>query len=221
MVFPAKAEAAESTVGLGVTSHTQAEIAAFASSHPASLSESISYSTEPSLGGTYSAGVLSDETVNSAMNLLNQARYIAGVDSSVTHDATKANLASAASLLNYLNRNIEHDQKRPDVLSDPSYDQLYDDGKLGAKSSNLHYSSRYLNLSLNNAIINAWLADYDAPNIPLVGHRRWLLSPALTSVGFGSTVSGSVQYSAVYISHAYQSSSKDVYVAWPAQEMPV
>lgn len=221
LVFPAKAEAAESTVGLGVTSHTQAEIAAFASSHPASLEQSISYSTEPSLSGTYSAGVLSDETVNSAMNLLNQVRYIAGVGSGVTHDAASAKLASAASLLNYLNGKLDHYPTRPDVLSDSSYDQLYNDGALGAKSSNIHYSSGYLKLSINNAIINGWLADEDASNIPMVGHRRWLLSPALTSVGFGSTVSGSVEYSAVYVNHDFWGGNKDLYVAWPAQEMPV
>lgn len=211
--------ASEGSVGLGVTYHSQAEIAEFANAHPAPLDYPITYADEPSLSEPYAAGVLSDETVNSALNMLNQVRYIAGVDANVTHNAEQARLASAGSLLNFLNEKLVHEPTRPTQLADSQYNELVADGQKGAGESNIHYSG-YSNPSLNSFIINAWCADSDAYNIDRVGHRRWFLDPELKTVGFGATVQDRKEYSAAYIWHTL-SRDRDKYVAWPAQEMPV
>ncbi|MCH5249931.1 MAG: InlB B-repeat-containing protein [Lachnospiraceae bacterium] len=202
----------KNVVGLNVTYHTQEEIQDFVNNYPASLTQSVTYKDEPSLKEPYSPGVLSDKTVNSALNMLNQVRYIAGLNANVTNDEEKAEKVSAGTLLNYLNGALSHTPERPKQLTGSKYDELYDKGYEGTSKANIAMGYT----TINNAIINGWCADDDAGNIARIGHRRWLLSPALTSVGFGMTG----RYSAVYVSHNYWESSQ-TYVAWPAQEMPV
>ena len=198
---------------LNVTKHTWEEIQAFVDKNPATLSDSVTYSVEPSLKEPYAFGVLSDETQESALNMLNQVRFIAGINYDVTWDPKLSEYTSAGTLLNYLNDELTHTPVRPDVLSDSAYDDLYKIGETGALTSNLamRYSS-----NLNDAIINGWMADAStAENIKEVGHRRWFLSTLLKKVGFGVTD----KYYGAYIMHNIGSSDK--YVAWPAQEMPV
>lgn len=200
-------------VALNVEKHTQAEIQAFIDANYASMSQPVTYSVEPSLTEPYAPGVLSDETEKSALNMLNQARFIAGLNADVALDSTKSEYAAAGALLNHLNNTLSHYPDRPAVLSSSAYDDLYNKGYDGCSRSNI--ASGYANL--NQAIINGWLADDDSSNIDRVGHRRWFLSPSMTTVGFG--VAG--RYSAAYVSGSFWSGASNKYVAWPAQEMPV
>ena len=212
-LVPTAALAAEPKVeGLGVASHTVAEILAFIQQHPATLDDPVKYKTAPSLSEPYSAGVLSDETAASALNMLNQARYIAGLHADVTlHESLSAS-ASAATLLNCLNKTLSHVPSRPDVLAGAAYDQLFSTGRGGAISSNL--GSGYSNL--NTAIIKGWCADSDASNISALGHRRWVLNPAMGQTGFGFTN----KYAAMRATDT-SGSGREYNVAWPAQVMPV
>ncbi len=205
--------------GLGVEHRSQDEVQAYVNAHPALLTQEIEYQTEPSLAEPYAPGVLSEKTINSALNMLNQVRYIAGVGE-VTHNEEYAQLASKGTLLNFLNDTLSHYPDRPSVLSDSKYDDLYNQGYDAAGSSNIAYS-RGMVPSLNSDIITGWCADEDESNIDRVGHRRWFLSPALAEVGFGATLQGTLKYSATYIKHNIFSIPQDVYVAWPAQEMPI
>ncbi|MGN0295199.1 MAG: CAP domain-containing protein [Lachnospiraceae bacterium] len=198
--------------GLNVTKRTVEEIRDFASRYPASVSQKVTYKKEPSLSNPYSEGILSDETMNSALNLLNQCRYIAGLDADVTLDDDYSSQASAATLVNYLNGELSHNPKKPSVLVSNDEGLLYDRGRRGAMNSNLAagYST------LNSAIMNGWMSDSDSSNIERVGHRRWILNPEMGKVGFGATN----RYYALY---ALDESGEggQTRVAWPAQNMPV
>lgn len=200
-------------VDLNVEKHTQAEIQAFIDANYASMSQPVKYSVEPSLNGPYAPGVLSDETAESALNLLNQARYIAGLNADVTLDPVKSEYAAAGMLLNYLNNELSHTPKRPDVLADTAYDDLYNMGYTGSSSSNIGWG----HINMNQDIIHGWLADKSDSNIDRVGHRRWFLSPSMTMVGFGAAG----KYTAAYVSGSFWNGNTNKYVAWPAQEMPV
>lgn len=200
------------TRGLKVDSHTERQIKKFAAANPASLYQPITYKVAPSLSGTYSAGVLSDETAQSAVNMLNQVRYIAGLDADVKWDDTYADYASCGTLLNYLNNELSHYPTRPAVLSGSAYDELYNKGYTGSSSSNIAYGFRYL----NDAIINGWCADEDEYNIDVLGHRRWFLNLSMDTIGFGATG----LYTAAHVSQSSWRGSGN-YVAWPAQTMPV
>ena len=198
-------------VGLGVASRTPAEIQAFADAHPFD-GKAPTYRVEPSLSEPYSAGVLSDETLQSALNTLNLVRYIAGLSANVVLNERYNELCSAATLVNFLNQELSHYPSRPDVLSDAAYDELYEDGAKGASSSNLA-SGFY---SLWEAVVKGWMNDGDSSNIDRVGHRRWVLSPSMAQIGFGMTE----DYAGMY-AFGGSGSSSAYNVAWPAQYMPL
>ena len=208
-LMPTAALAEPRVEGLGVASRTIEEIRAFIAEHPATLSDPITYKTEPSLSEPYSPGVLSDETETSALNMLNQVRFIAGLHADVTLDENYSYLVSAASLLNCLNNQMSHYPSRPDVLAGAAYDKLYSDGGTGARRGNLAYGYR----NLNDTIIRGWCADDGQFE---VGHRRWILNPTMGKTGFGAAGIHSTMYA-----HDTSGKGGEYNVAWPAQMMPV
>ncbi len=200
------------TIGLNVQRRTQDEIRAFMVKHPASLQQEVTYRVQPSLQEPYSAGVLSNETLQSALNMVNQIRYIAGLDANVTLNSEYSELCSAGTLLNSLNRTLSHFPSRPAALADSKYDNLYAMGYEGCSSSNLGMG--YSNI--NTSIIDGYMADDDSSNIDRVGHRRWILNPRMGSIGFGAT-------GRWYALYAFDRTAPggQTYVAWPAQVMPI
>lgn len=169
----------------------------------------VTYAEQPNIDTSpYAAGSLSNETLNDALKVLNFVRYIAGVPSNVTLNGSYNEQAQAAALVSRLNNKLSHDPSQPAGLPN----DLYDLGHTGASRSNL--GSGYANPA--SSIVNGYLRDGDASNIDRVGHRRWVLNPPMSQVGFGYVGS----YTAMYALDRTGSSSC-TNVAWPAQNMPV
>ena len=204
-------EADEKTIGLNVTSRTKKEIMEFIKENPVDMYQPVEFRIEPSLQEPYAEGILSETTQQSALNLINQIRYIAGLDANVILDEEYSRFASGATLLNCLNNTLSHNPERPEVLKDSKYDELYALGYKGASSSNLGMGYRNLNMS----ILHGWMADANSSNIDRVGHRRWVLNPSMGKIGFGSTG----RYYAMW-SFDKSGTGEQSYVAWPAQVMP-
>lgn len=193
---------------MNVQTHTKEEIRAYINGSQSSITSATTYKVKPSVKN-YAIGQLSEETVTSALARLNQYRYIAGLDANVTSDATYAEYAQAAALINAVHGGLSHSPAKPSGMSDSTY-QLC---KKGAGSSNL--AAGYG--SLPNSI-DGWINEAG-----LLGHRRWLLYPKLGKTGFGlvnnvNSMYGS--YSAVYV---FDRSNDSDYknVAWPAQLTPL
>ena len=199
--------------GCNVSPVSQEEILDYAERNDIDLDEltrkSVSYSAQPDIDTPpYAAGSLSNETLNDALKVLNFVRYIAGVPSNVTLNSDYNEWAQAASLVSRLNNKLSHDPSQPAGLPNDPYDL----GHTGASRSNL--GSGYANPA--SSIVNGYLRDGDASNIDRVGHRRWVLNPPMSQVGFGYVGS----YTAMYALDRTGSSSC-TNVAWPAQNMPV
>ena len=164
----------------------------------------------------YSAGRLSEETLQSAVAMLNQVRYIAGLTYDVQLDRSYSEKCQAASIVNYVNRKMDHNPQKPADMEDI----LYQLGYQGAGSSNLGMS--YGNL--NEAILEGWMDDGDTSNISKVGHRRWILNPPMGKTGFGF-VEGkgsntNTSQCAMYAFDKSNSSARNVFgIAWPAQNI--
>ncbi len=203
---------------LEVAYRTQEEIRVFVRQSGAGLDDAITYAEEPGVTVPYSAGRLSDETLQSAVAMLNQVRYIAGLSYDVQLDGSYSEKCQAASIVNYVNRKIDHNPQKPADMEDILYQQGYQ----GAGSSNL--GMNYGNL--NEAILEGWMDDGDTSNISKVGHRRWILNPLMGKTGFGF-VEGkgsntSVSQCAMYALDKSNSSARNVFgIAWPAQNMPL
>ena len=73
--------------GLGVTYHSQSDIEQYMASSgitDALISGTTTMASDPVLSAPYAAGKVSDESLGQALAMLNQIRYIAGLDAGVT-----------------------------------------------------------------------------------------------------------------------------------------
>lgn len=206
---------------LNVSYRTPEDINAFLQSHPVAhdaFSESyeFSYSDAPPLSSSYEPGSLSKSDLNSALHLLENIRYIAGLPADLKLSNDYNRMAQAASLVNYSNDSISHYPEFPSNISSKT-------AKSGIKAcaeSNLAWDS-WQNTSLEHSILNVWMKDDSVSNIKALGHRRWILSPEMKRTGFGAVSGSRGTYNTMYVFDFGRKVKTNYQVAWPAQQMPV
>ena len=194
--------------GTPVTAHTKQEIRSFIKKNKVSTNAKVKYKKKPRTKSPYRAGNLSNATKKSAIKMLNNIRYIAGLNANVTLKDSYGKLAQAASLVNAANGQLSHYPARPKKMKK----SLYNQGLEGASSSNIAMGFS----SLNAALVYGWMSDSDSGNIDRVGHRRWILNPSMQQTGFGATG----LYMAMYAFDTNGSGTQSN-VCWPAQNMPL
>lgn len=206
---------------LNVSYRTPEDINAFLQSHPVAhdaFSESyeFSYSDAPRLSSSYEPGSLSKSDLNSALHLLENIRYIAGLPADLKLSNDYNRMAQAASLVNYSNDSISHYPEFPSNISSKT-------AKSGIKAcaeSNLAWDS-WQNTSLEHSILNVWMKDDSVSNIKALGHRRWILSPEMKRTNFGAVSGSRGTYNTMYVFDFGRKVKTNYQVAWPAQQMPV
>ncbi len=214
MVPGRKGAAQKEAVGVNVAYHTQDEIRDYIKNSGAGINDAVAFQENPGTEAPYALGKLSNETLDSAIRMLNQICYIAGIPYDVTLDNSYNEKAQAASLANYVNDELSHSPAQPAGMSD----EMYGLAQNGARSSNIAWGSSAL-WKLNDFIVMSWMEDGDSSNISRVGHRRWLLNPSMKKTGFGLVNGANGTYSAVYAID--RSGQAEHYgVMWPAQNMP-
>ena len=87
-------------------------------------------------------------------------------------------ISQAASLCNYINNSLSHYPSQPELMSEDLYNLALE----GASTSNIAMAT--YNLTIPDTI-KMYLDDGDSGNISRVGHRRWILYPQLSGIGFG------------------------------------
>lgn len=204
------------TQGLHIQNHSQEEIRNYVKNNGSTLDDNLAFGRIPVLDIPYDAGQLSDATQQSALNMVKQIRYIAGISDQVTVSEEYSRYAQAASLVNYLNGNISHSPQQPSGMGT----ELFQTGYEGASKSNLAMTGRNGN-SINQTIAMLLMKDGDSSNISRVGHRRWLLNPKMGKIGFGAVSGTKGTYSSVYVLDKTNAAASETGVAWPAQNMPV
>ena len=209
-----KGAAQKEASGVNVAYHTQDEIKAYVKDSGAGISDAVTFQENPVTEAPFGLGKLSNETLDSAVKMLNQIRYIAGIPYDVALDDSYNEKAQAASLANYVNDELSHTPAQPAGMPD----DMYGLAQNGAGSSNIAWGSS-ASWKLNRFIVMSWMEDGDSSNIDSVGHRRWLLNPSMKKTGFGLVNGVNGTYSAVY---AFDRSGQAEHygVMWPAQNMP-
>lgn len=142
---------------------------------------------------TCDPGDMSTEWREKALKVTNLVRWLAGLPPSVLSTSSNAALQECA-LMMTANRTLNH--------SPPSDWDCYTSAGAGAAGSS--------NLAMGAAV--GAIGDYmnDLRNYSTYGHRRWILSHGLDTVGFGSTD----RYSCMQVLHM-PGGSDPTYVAWP------
>ena len=207
--IPAMAEDADSA--MNVEYRSKQDIVNYYNEHPFVRDMETTYSEEPDVFAPYNLGAVSQECIDNVTNVVNLARYAAGLSGMVEADSELNKKAQAGALCDAAIGDLTHTPYRPRDMSD----ELYNLGKEGASSSNIAHASYNLTLP---ATIRMYLSDSDSGNRKKVGHRRWILYPALYKTGFGQVEN----YSATHVIGGQRNYSAHEYgVAWPAQNTPV
>lgn len=188
---------------------TQEEIRQKYSEMEFSVLKDVEYTKDYSTKKTYDMGDISFDDRVQALNSVNFCRYLAGLPADVTLNDSYNETTQAASLVNASNGVLTHYPSQPSEMSD----ELYKLGSNGARSSNI--ASGFSNIT--SSVIDGYVADTDSSNINRVGHRRWVLNPAMKQTGFGFVEN----YTAMYAFDRTRSESfTGDYVAWPPKNMP-
>lgn len=221
LAVPCQAES--KTTGMNVKYHSQKEIRKFLKKNSFNTGKKLAYKRKPSVKpSSYRAGELKKSSQKNGLNALNVMRYVAGIPANVKIDNTYSRKSQAAALVNAANNILSHSPSKPSKMSD----SLYALGLQGASSSNLAMRGAtpgYGAVNLGDSILS-WMEDSDAYNIDRVGHRRWILNPAMKKTGFGAvefTQGYFYTYSAMYAFDNAFGNTKYYGVAWPAQNMPM
>jgi uncharacterized protein YkwD len=157
-------------------------------------------------GGDYYQGVANRAYLEKACSYLNYIRYVAGLPSVTLDDDANVSAQYGATLL-AANNTLTHYPSKPTDMSD----DFYSKGYAATTSSNIGYASWGADLLTH---ISGCMSDSSGSNKACLGHRRWLLNPSMSLVGFGIAD----KYSLTKVFNFSSSSSASVdynFVSWP------
>jgi len=170
------------------------------------------YEQRPVLTVPYAGGKLKSEYIQDGIRAVNFVRYLAGLPDDIEPDWDLQQQQQAAALVNAVNDKLTHTPSRPPEMEE----DLFDLGYKGAGSSNLYAGDPTL---YSNVL--GYMSDSDTSNIDRVGHRRWILNPAMKKTMFGFVQLKSEQlypYASMYAFNRDRPKA-DVaydYVSWPS-----
>ena len=168
------------------------------------VTERNAFETAPSTSAPYAPGKLKDSVLGSLTSRLNMLRRLAGLDP-VACDAALCGQAQYGAVL-IASSDFSHTPAKPDDMSD----DFYNKGYAATMSSNLAMGYDLMTTP------DAFLHDTDEYNIEMLGHRRWMLNPALGKVGFGYAVSGKYEYTDVIVFDRSAAVKDYDFISWPA-----
>lgn len=165
-------------------------------------------STGVSLKPPYNAGVVHPAAALDGLNTTKMARFIAGLGTDINLNDEYSKRIQAGSLVQALNGQMTHYPTKPAGISE----DLYELGYKGTSSSNLWMINE--KSSFSYSVIDGYLTDFGASNDLALGHRRWILSPAMNEIGFGFAGG----YTGMYVvEDGYPSQFEDYdEILWPA-----
>ena len=133
------------------------------------------YDVRPVLSAPYAAGSLKSGFLQDGLNSINYARYLAGLPDDVVLDPDYTSMAQHGAVLLAVGE-FAHSQSRPKSMNP----KFYETANGATSSSNIGWGYGTL-WGFNFGCLN----DEDTGNIDRLGHRRWLLNPAMKKTGMG------------------------------------
>lgn len=169
--------------------------------------------TAPSSKAPYAEGKVSEAALQAALGRLTLIRRLAGLEP-VTLDQELTQRAQYGAVLLAAHGDLSHHPDRPEDMDEDFYRR----GLNATSSSNLYMGA---NATLPQAV-DAFMDDSDRGNLPMLGHRRWVLSPDMGKTGLGfapgdKTPGGrSYHFATLWaLDHSGKTGDYD-FIAWPA-----
>lgn len=176
---------------------------------PNSTANASPYRMPPQLAPNFEPGSLNNAFLQNGLNATNFARFVAGLPADVRLDDNLASQQQCGALLLAHLKKIEHTPRLPEDFPE----DLYQPAFKATSSSNLAYGTQTL-----DGAIQMYMDDSPTGRISegadiSLGHRRWILNPAMTTTAFGFVNGYSTMYS---FDRSRQGDLAMDYVAWPA-----
>ena len=169
------------------------------------------YAEAPLVAAPYGAGALTDAARRDALNMLNFARWLAGLDPVAESRIYNYQCQHGAVLLAALDA-IDHNAPQPADMDK----NFYDSAHLATTSGNLARFN-WMRPSILREGVAYFLRDDGEANLALLGHRRWALNPAMAYTGFGLANSQSGRSYVVMYAHDTGNAEADWdAVCWPS-----
>lgn len=169
------------------------------------------YVNGPSSANPYEAGVLTDEAIEAAVSEANFIRWLAGLDELET-DAGLNALAQHGAVLMAANKSLSHSPEQPADMPDDFFKM----GEAAAASCNLAMFNWAEEDLLNQAVVQ-FSRDDTGANRYILGHRRWLLYPAMKYTGFGlAQDEDGRSYAAMYVMDESNGKAEYDLICWPS-----
>ncbi len=199
------------STSLDVTVHSEREIAKYIQNANYVAFGSETYQLDPDPDhAPYSAGILSYESREQALEIVNCVRYIAGLPK-VELSNEDADMAQAAALLTAITGGR---QGKPTGMGE----ELYNLASKGAANCLLDVDT----LNFFSSIMTRWMGTLASDSCR---GRSWVLNPAMQKTAFGCvpiySLSGEdVCATSMMVTDRSQTGTKAKLVAWPAEHMP-
>lgn len=168
----------------------------------------------PNTAPPYSLGQVSAAHRQKALDSVNLMRMIGGLPRVYIHDFYNE-LTQYGAVVLAANDSLTHTPARPAGMDDT----FYENGYAATSQSNIAYGwvsgmDSYFNMP---RFTLGYMDDSGANNVPVVGHRRWILNPPMLYTGFGFALNGrNAAYSAMYAFNRNGTTPDYDFISWPA-----
>lgn len=178
------------------------------------------YAEQPVIGkDSCSPGKLADTTLKEGLDLINMIRKTAGLGEVTLDDKYNEYAQNGAMVMKGTEGTVINGVDYGGLTHfPPKTDNITSDqfklGSTGTRGGNIGKG----HTSITDTILNGYMYDGDPGNILAMGHRRWILNPTMSKVGFGQVE----DYNCMY-AHDNTNSKERIedFVTWPATNMPV
>lgn len=197
---------------LGMVKLSKEDIARLLSANPLGFSGE-AMTRQPSLSAPYDQGAVSEAALSAALDRFNALRWLAGLPGVKLDDELTRRAQYGAALL-AATGTLTHHPAQPSDMDDT----FYQSGHNATSSCNIYQGT---NATLPQAV-EAFFDDSDAGNLPMLGHRRWMLNPSMSKTGLGFSPSGYAYGSLTYnfaTLWAFDRAGEGVgydFIGWPA-----
>lgn len=169
------------------------------------------YARQPSVRAPYDPGALEEAALADALNYLNFLREVANLEPVARSSLYDARCQHGATLLAALDY-ADHNAPRPEDMEADFYESAH----WATSSSNLARFN-WMRPTILREGLEYFVRDDGEANLPVLGHRQWLLNPLMADTGFGLANSESgMSYVLMYAHDQGNADAAWSEVCWPS-----
>ena len=169
------------------------------------------YAAQPRVAAPYEAGELREDARTEALDYLNFARWLAGLEPVAESGIYDYQCQHGATLLAALDY-VDHNAPQPRDMDR----NFFDSAHIATSSGNVA-KFNWMRPGILREGVEYFLRDDGEANLASLGHRRWALNPVMAATGFGLANSASgMSYVLMYAHDLGNPDAQWDSVRWPA-----